>query len=119
MVRVKTGAHRRKRHKKILKQAKGYRQARSRRFRDAKQAVQKSLQYAYAHRRQKKRAYRSLWVVRIHAALQEYGVSYASFIKGLKRAQVELDRKMLAEIAVTDGEAFAELVEMSQASPAA
>jgi large subunit ribosomal protein L20 len=116
MVRVKTGTTRRRRHKKILKLAKGYRGARSRRFRDAKQAVQKSLQYAYEHRRQKKRSYRNLWVTRINAALSEYDLSYTDFLKGLKRANIELNRKMLAEIAVTDADAFAEIVEMARAA---
>lgn len=116
MVRVKTGTTRRRRHKKILKLAKGYRGARSRRFRDAKQAVQKSLQYAYEHRRQKKRNYRNLWVTRINAALSEYDLSYTDFLKGLKRANIELNRKMLAEIAVTDADAFAEIVEMARAA---
>ncbi|MHA2621615.1 MAG: 50S ribosomal protein L20 [bacterium JZ-2024 1] len=114
MVRVKTGTTRRRRHKKILKQAKGYRGARSRRFRDAKQAVQKSLQYAYAHRRQRKRQFRRLWVLRIHSALEDFGLSYAQFINGLKRANVGLDRKMLAEIAVNDADAFDELVTIAR-----
>lgn len=110
MVRVKTGTTRRARHRKILKQAKGYRGARSRQFRAARQAVQKSLEYAYAHRRQRKRLFRNLWIVRINAGLEESGMRYNDFIKGLSRANVALNRKMLAEIAVNDAEAFEELV---------
>ena len=94
--------HSKKRHKKILKQAKGYRGARSRTYKVAKQAVMRAGQYAYRDRRQKKRVFRSLWIVRINAAARENDISYSKLIAGLKKANIELDRKLLADLAVND-----------------
>ncbi|HAZ41808.1 MAG TPA: 50S ribosomal protein L20, partial [Methylococcaceae bacterium] len=102
------------RHKKVLKQAKGYYGARSRIYRVAKQAVIKAGQYAYRDRRQRKRQFRSLWIVRINAAAREFGLSYSRFIDGLNKASVAIDRKVLADIAVYDKEAFAELAKIAQ-----
>ncbi len=96
-------------HKKVLKSAKGYYGARSRVYRVAKQAVIKAGQYAYRDRKQKKRTFRALWIMRINAAARECGLSYSRFIAGLKRAQIELDRKVLADIAVRDKAGFAAL----------
>jgi large subunit ribosomal protein L20 len=110
MPRVKRGVTARARHKKILKQAKGYYGARSRVYRVAVQAVTKAGQYAYRDRRQKKRQFRQLWIARINAAARQNGLSYSRFINGLKKAQVEIDRKILADIAVFDQVAFAALV---------
>ncbi|HLD84601.1 MAG TPA: 50S ribosomal protein L20 [Coxiellaceae bacterium] len=109
MSRIKRGVTAKARHKKILKQAKGYYGARSRVFRVAKQAVIKALQYAYRDRRQRKREFRSLWIVRINAAARMNGLSYSRFMNGLKRANIELDRKVLADLAVHDKPAFAKL----------
>ena len=106
MPRVKRGVVARAKHKKILKQAKGYYGARSRVYRVAKQAVIKALQYAYRDRRQKKRQFRALWIVRINAAARRFGLSYSRFMNGLKRADIALDRKVLADIAVNDPHAF-------------
>ncbi len=114
MPRVKRGVTARARHKKVLKQAKGYYGARSRVYRVAKQAVIKAGQYAYRDRRQKKRQFRALWIVRINAAARECGLSYSRFMDGLKKASIELDRKALADIAVHDKEAFAELAKIAQ-----
>jgi large subunit ribosomal protein L20 len=114
MPRVKRGVTARARHKKILKQAKGYYGARSRVYRVAKQAVIKAGQYAYRDRKQRKRQFRSLWIVRINAAARECGLSYSRFIYGLNKANVEIDRKVLADIAVHDKEAFAELAKIAQ-----
>jgi large subunit ribosomal protein L20 len=114
MPRVKRGVTARARHKKVLKQARGYYGARSRVYRVAKQAVIKAGQYAYRDRRQRKRQFRALWIVRINAAARECGISYSRFINGLKKAAVELDRKVLADIAVYDKEAFAELAKVAQ-----
>ncbi|TAM11331.1 MAG: 50S ribosomal protein L20 [Nevskiaceae bacterium] len=120
MARVKRGVTARARHKKMLKKAKGYYGARSRTFRAAKQQVIKSGQYAYRDRRVKKREFRALWIVRINAAANENGLSYSRLIHGLRAAGIELDRKVLAEIAVNDKPAFAKLVEQAKAaSPAA
>ena len=116
MVRVKPGPTRRRKHKKILKLAKGYKGARSRRFRDAKQAVIRSLVYAYMHRKEKKRLFRRLWIVRINAALSGQDLRYAQFVHGLKKAGVALDRKMLAEIAVRHPEAFQEIVSIARSA---
>ena len=104
MARVKRGVQAKKRHKKVLKQAKGYRGARSRTYKVAKQAVMRAGQYAYRDRRQKKRVFRSLWIVRINAAARENGISYSKLIAGLKKANIELDRKTLADLAVNDKE---------------
>ena len=116
MARVKRGVVARARHKKILKQAKGYRGARSRVYRVAKQAVIKSGQYAYRDRRQRKRDFRGLWIVRINAAAREFGLTYSQFMNGLKKAAIEIDRKVLAELAVNQKEAFAAIVEQSKAA---
>ncbi len=119
MARVKRGVIAHARHKKILKQAKGYYGARSKVFRVAKQAVIKAGQYAYRDRRQKKRQFRSLWIARINAAARENGVSYSRLINGLKRAGVEVDRKMLADIAYHDSVAFGALAEKAKTALAA
>lgn len=115
MARVKRGVTARRRHKKILKLAKGYYGARSRCFRVAKQAVIRAGQYAYRDRKQRKRDFRSLWIVRINAAAREHGLSYSRFMNGLKKAQIDLDRKVLADLAVHDREAFAELAKIAAA----
>src|SRR5579862_2327508 len=109
MPRVKRGVAARARHKKVLKLAKGYLGARSRIFRVAKQAVIKAAQYAYRDRRQRRRQFRQLWIARINAASRIYGLSYSCFINGLKKANIEIDRKVLADIAVFDIEAFSKL----------
>lgn len=114
MPRVKRGVTARARHKKVLKQAKGYYGARSRVYRVAKQAVIKAGQYAYRDRRQRKRQFRALWIVRINAAAREFGLSYSRFIAGLNKASVAIDRKVLADLAVRDKEAFAELARIAQ-----
>ena len=106
MPRVKRGVTARAKHKKILKQAKGSYGARSRVYRVAKQAVIKALQYAYRDRRQKKRQFRALWIVRINAAARRFDLSYSRFMNGLKKADIALDRKVLADIAVNDPQAF-------------
>ena len=116
MARVKRGVTARKRHKKVLKQAKGYYGARSRVYRVAKQAVIKAGQYAYRDRRQRKRQFRALWIARINAEARVNGLSYSKFINGLKLAQVEIDRKVLAHIAVYDKAAFAAIAEQAKAS---
>ena len=107
MARVKRGVQARRRHKKILKQAKGYYHARRKVFRVAKQAVTKALQYAYIGRKQKKRNFRSLWITRINAAARANGMSYSRFKNGLLKAGITLDRKVLADIAVHDAAGFA------------
>jgi len=114
MPRVKRGVTAHARHKKVLKQAKGYYGARSKVYRVAKQAVIKAGQYAYRDRRQKKRQFRSLWIVRINAAARENGLSYSRLISGLKRAGIEVDRKVLAEIAYDDKEGFAVLAQQAK-----
>ena len=119
MPRVKRGVTAHKRHKKVLKAAKGYYGARSRVFRVAKQAVIKAGQYAYRDRRQRKRQFRALWIQRINAASRECGLSYSKFINGLKKASVEVDRKILADIAVYDKAAFAALAEKAKSALAA
>lgn len=116
MPRVKRGVTAHARHKKVLDQAKGYYGARRKVFRVAKQAVTKAGQYAYRDRRQKKRDFRALWIVRINAAARECGLSYSRFINGLKKAAIEIDRKVLADIAVFDKSAFAALAERAKAS---
>ena len=116
MPRVKRGVTARARHKKVLKQAKGYYGARSRVYRVAKQAVIKAGQYAYRDRKQRKRQFRSLWIVRINAAARECGLSYSRFITGVNKANVDIDRKVLADIAVRDKDAFAELAKIAQAN---
>ena len=116
MARVKGAMNTRKRHKKILKLAKGYRGAKSKLFRTANQAVMKSLVYSYIGRKQKKRDFRKLWIARINAAARMNGISYSRFMNGLKKADVTLNRKMLAEIAIADPAAFTALVEKAKAS---
>ena len=114
MARVKTARITRKKHKKILKQAKGYYGAKSYRFRMAKQAVMKSGMYAYIARRDKKSNFRKLWIARINAAARMNGLTYSTLIAGLKKANVTIIRKMLAEVAVTDAEAFAKIAEIAK-----
>ena len=109
MVRVKNGMTSRKRRKKVLKQAKGYLGAKSKLYRTAKQAVTKSGQYAYRDRRQKKRDFRRLWITRINAAARQNDISYNRLMNGLKVAGIDMNRKMLSEIAISNPDAFAEL----------
>ena len=116
MARVKGALSTRKRHKKILKLAKGYRGSRSRLFRTANEAVMKSLTYAYVGRKLKKRDFRSLWIARINAQAKVNGMNYSTFMHGLKKAGIDLNRKMLAELAVNDKAAFAALVEQAKAA---
>ena len=116
MPRVKRGVTARARHKKVLALAKGYRGRRKNVYRIAKQAVMKAGQYAYRDRRQRKRQFRQLWIVRINAAARQCGLSYSRFINGLKKASIEIDRKILADIAVFDKNAFAALVEKAKAA---
>ena len=113
MARVKTAKITRKRHKKILKQAKGYFGAKHYRFRNANQAVLKSLSYAYVGRKDRKSDFRKLWIARINAAARMNGTTYSKLIAGLKKANVNINRKMLAEIAVSDEKAFAEIVKVA------
>ena len=115
MPRVKRGVTAHAKHKKVLKAAKGYYGARSRVYRVAKQAVIKAGQYAYRDRRQRKRQFRALWITRINAAARLNGLSYSRFMNGLKQAEIEIDRKVLADIAVHDKDAFAELAKLAQA----
>ena len=115
MARVKRGVVAKARHKKILKKAKGYYGARSKVYRVAKQAVIKAGQYAYRDRRQRKRQFRALWITRINAAARVNGLSYSRFMNGLSKAGVEIDRKVLSDIAVHDAAAFAALAEQAKA----
>ena len=119
MARVKRGVQARRRHKKILKQAKGYYHARRKVFRVAKQAVTKALQYAYIGRKQRKRQFRTLWIARINAAARINGISYSRFMNGLLKAGITLDRKVLADIAVHDAAGFAALAEKAKSALAA
>jgi len=114
MPRIKRGTVARKRRKKILKLAKGYYGAKSKLFRVANQQVMKSLSYAYRDRRQRKRDFRKLWIARINAAARNSGISYSRFINGLKKADVQINRKVLADLAVNDKAAFAQLVEVAK-----
>lgn len=114
MPRVKRGTTTRRRHKKILKLAKGYRGSKSKLFRVANQQVLKSLNYAYAHRRLKKRDFRKLWIARINAAARNNGITYSKMICGLKTAGVEINRKVLAEMAISDPHAFSELAQLAK-----
>lgn len=116
MARIKGAMMTRKRRKKTLKLAKGYFGAKSKLFRTAKQAVMKSGQYAYIGRKQKKRDFRRLWITRISAACKANGVNYSTFMNGLKKANIELNRKMLSEIAIADPAAFTSLVEKAKAA---
>lgn len=115
MPRVKTGIINKKKHKKILKLAKGYWGKRSKSFRIANETVMKALHYARRHRREKKREFRSLWITRINAAARQNGMTYSSFINGLKKAGVQINRQMLADLAVTDQKAFSDLVAVAKA----
>ena len=119
MARVKKGVTARRRHKKILAKAKGYYNARRKVFRVAKQAVTKAHQYAYIGRKQRKRQFRALWIVRINAGARQFGLSYSRLMNGLKKANVTVDRKVLADIAVHDIAAFGELAEKAKAALAA
>jgi large subunit ribosomal protein L20 len=114
MPRIKRGVTARARHKKVLKQAKGYSGARSRVYRVAKQAVIKAGQYAYRDRRQRKRQFRRLWITRINAAAREHGLSYSRLIDGLSKSDIQLDRKVLAEMAVNDRDAFAVVAQQAR-----
>ena len=116
MPRVKRGVASRARRKKVLKQAKGYYGARSRQFKVAKQAVIRAGQYAYRDRRQRKRQFRNLWIIRINAAAREHGLSYSRFIAGLKKAAIDVDRKVLADLAMHEPAAFAVLAEQAKAA---
>jgi large subunit ribosomal protein L20 len=116
MPRVKRGVTARARHKKVLSQAKGFRGRRKNVYRVAKQAVMKAGQYAYRDRRQKKRQFRALWIARINAAVRELGMSYSVFMAGLKRANIDIDRKVLADLAVADKAAFAKIAGQVKAS---
>lgn len=118
MPRVKRGTKRKDRRTKVLNQAKGYFGAKSRNYRTAKEAVEKSLLYAYRDRRNKKRDFRTLWIVRIKAAAMTNGITYSRFIKGLKTLGIALDRKILAELAVRAPQTFAELTRMAKESAA-
>ena len=113
-MRIKRGKTRHRRHRKVLKQARGFRGARGRLFRPARLAVERSLKFAYRDRRQRKRQLHRLWIVRINAAARQHGLSYSRFMHGLRRAGVELDRKVLAELAVAEPEAFAALAERAR-----
>ena len=115
MARVKGALNARKRHKKVLKLARGYRGARSKQYRVAKQSVMKAMSYAFAVRKQSKRDYRSLWITRINAVARKYDISYSKLMHGLKLADVNINRKMLADLAVSDEAAFAKLVETAKA----
>ena len=119
MARVKKGVTARRRHKKVLRLAKGYYNARRKVFRVAKQAVTKAAQYAYIGRKQRKRQFRSLWITRINAAARIHGLSYSRFMNGLKKANITLDRKVLADIAVHDLAAFGKLAEQAKGALAA
>ena len=116
MARVKRGVQANARHKKVLKEAKGYYGARSKVYRVAKQAVTKAGQYAYRDRRQRKRQFRRLWIVRINAAARSFDLSYSRFIDGLSKAEIEVDRKVLADLAVHDLKAFGVLAEKAKAA---
>lgn len=113
-MRIKKGVQARSKHKKILKLAKGMQHNRTRSFRLAKQAVTRALQYAYRDRRNKKRDFRSLWITRINAAARELGTTYGKLMSGLKKANIELDRKTLSELAVSEPAAFAEIVKKAK-----
>lgn len=113
-MRVKGGGHRRRRHQKLIRQTKGYYGTRHNLFRRANQAWMKAQWYAYRDRRRRRRDLRRLWIIRINAAARENGLSYSRFVHGLKQADVTLDRKILADIAVRDAETFAQLVEVAK-----
>ncbi len=114
MARVKGALNARKKHKKVLKMAKGYFGARSKQYRTAKQSVMRAMAHSFAGRKQTKREYRRLWITRINAATRIHGLSYSKFMHGLKLANINMNRKMLAELAVTDADAFKALVETAK-----
>ena len=114
MARIKGGLNAKKKHKRVLKLAKGYRGARSKQYRVAKQSVMRALEESYTGRKQRKRQFRQLWIARINAAARINGLSYSKFMHGLKLANIDLNRKMLAEMAVSDPEGFAQLVETAK-----
>jgi len=114
VARVKRGVNAKRRHKKVLKQAKGYYGAKSKLYRVANQAVMKSLSNAYIGRKQRKRQFRRMWIARINAAARANGMSYSTFINGLKKANIEINRKMLSEMAINDPAGFAKLVEIAK-----
>lgn len=116
MARVKGALNARKKHKKVLKMAKGFVGARSKQYRVAKQSVMRAMAHSFAGRKQTKRAYRRLWIVRINAAARLNGLSYSKFMNGLNKANVNINRKMLAELAVNDAAAFAKLAETAKAA---
>ncbi|AFV96410.1 MULTISPECIES: 50S ribosomal protein L20 [unclassified Sulfuricurvum] len=116
MPRVKTGVVRRRRHKKVLKLARGFYSARHKHFRKAKEQLERSLVYAFRDRKQKKREFRKLWIIRINAACRLNGMSYSVFMNGLKRANIELDRKILADFAMNDAAAFTALTAQAKAA---
>ncbi len=118
MARIKGGLYARKKHNRVLKLAKGYRGARSKQYRVAKQAVMRALATAYSGRKQRKRQFRRLWIARINAAARMNGISYSQFMHGLKLAGVEVNRKMLAELAVNDAEGFKTLAELAKSKVA-
>ncbi|PAF49248.1 50S ribosomal protein L20 [Helicobacter sp. 12S02232-10] len=115
-MRVKTGVVRRRRHKKILKLARGFYSGRRKHFRKAKEQLERSMYYAFRDRKQKKRDFRSLWIVRINAACRINGISYSKFMHGLKLANIDLDRKILADMAMNDPNAFAKVAESAKKS---
>ncbi len=115
-MRVKTGVVRRRRHKKVLKLARGFFSGRRKHFRKAKEQLERSLYYAFRDRKQKKREFRKLWIVRINAACRLSGISYSRFINGLGRAGIELDRKILANLAMNEPETFKQIVEKAKAA---
>lgn len=114
MARIKGGMNAKKKHKRVLKLAKGYRGARSKQYRVAKQSVMRALEESYTGRKQKKRQFRQLWIARINAAVRMNGLSYSKFMYGLKLAEVNVNRKMLSEMAISDPEGFASLVEVAK-----
>ncbi len=116
MPRVKTGVVRRRRHKKVLKQAKGFYSGRRKHFRKAKEQLERSMYYAFRDRKQKKREFRKLWIIRINAACRLNDINYSRFINGLKKAGIELDRKILADMAMNDAAAFSAVVEQAKAA---
>ena len=116
MPRVKRGFKARRRHNRILKMAKGYRGSHSRLFRSAVEAVERGLCYAYRDRKNRKRAFRRLWIISINAATRQHGLAYSRFVFGLKKAEIELDRRVLAELAIRDPEAFGDVVKAARAA---
>ena len=118
MPRVKRGVTSKRRHNRILRQAKGYYGGRSKLIKTAREAVERGWKYAYRDRKQRKRVFRALWIARINAAAREHGLSYSRFMEGLKRANVEIDRKVLAQLAVSDPKAFSDLAALAKSKAA-